>query len=851
MRLCSRWITGLLAAILMVSGCVRSKKKGQPQISAEQNPEENYIKAGPRTKVMSAEQLQALVSLNEAGEMIFQSASLQGTQNLLSTPTFGEGDILVLGTHPAVPQGALRKVKSIKVDGAQVILQTEPAALTDAIEDARVRITIPLDPTQARETLTPVDGISAQDPALLKLLDEKQGLYFGINDYVLVDVDGNKATKNDQVVLNGNLGVDAGADFVFNIEGFELKEISFSVHGSQTGSLAMTGTGSSSFKEKVNISLLYYTPIVLSIGGFPVVITPSLGIALGAEGEINGKFRTSAKEEAKIKIGVGYKDGSFEPIKEGSVDGQAEPPVLQTANLSARAFASIRGNISIYGSTGAYAGMEGFARFSANLVEDSCYKAYAGVGAQAGLFAGILGLKLGDYDKSWDLVSKEIGIGSCNVKGATGQDAQAYSWLYPEPTEDDVNSYPFVPRFDATADASLVAARSRNRNGYAMKMAANGAVPYYRDTQSTMVESFRSIKALKDGGSVLTGSTTGPVVIRLDSKGSVLWSYLYKLSGTYDIGAITESPHDGSLVIAGQISTTDDGNDDMFLMKLNASGELLWAKRLKGAANADIIYAVKILANDTIVVAGSYGNTGSLTGIDASESTQAKFGWLAVLDAQGNVQRSKIYSSQAVIDLAPVNGGADGFVLGGYTERTVSGNLIRVPWVMRTQADGTVAWRQGLLEHVLPQSVFVGADGILVSGIRNFTYGEGRLNHDGWLAQLSASGNVLWARSYGSALEDGLLFAFQAANGRIQAGGYQIPGPRQMKLWYLSLAAAGDGSFREGSGFSSSNNSAALFTPPLSYTDAPLTPVSLAPVRENWDRTLKPGSIAFEDIAGP
>jgi hypothetical protein len=220
-----RLIFGLLVATLMASGCVRKKNKNPLQATGEQNPEETYIKAGPRTKVLSVEQLQALVSLNEAGEMIFQNSPLQGQQNLLAAPSFAEGDILVLAPHQAAPQGALRKIKSLMVQDAQVVLQTEPAALTEAIEEARVHMTIPLDPSQAQETLTPLEGIAAQNPTMLKLLDEKQGLYFGINDYVLVDIDGNKTTKNDQVILNGNLGVNAGADFIFRIEAFELKEI--------------------------------------------------------------------------------------------------------------------------------------------------------------------------------------------------------------------------------------------------------------------------------------------------------------------------------------------------------------------------------------------------------------------------------------------------------------------------------------------------------------------------------------------------------------------------------------------------------------------------------------------------
>ncbi|MDQ3235534.1 MAG: hypothetical protein M3Q07_27300, partial [Pseudobdellovibrionaceae bacterium] len=424
--------------------------------------------------------------------------------------------------------------------------------------------------------------------------------------------------------------------------------------------------------------------------------------------------------------------------------------------------------------------------------------------------------------------------------------------LYTEPSEDDSQDYPrFIPHYDTTVDEALIVARTRNRNGYALKIAPNGAVPFYQDSQSTHAETWNSIKALKDGGSVLAGASASPVIIKLDTKGTVVWSYFYKLGGVYSIGSITESVTDGSLVVGGQIYTADDANEDMFVMKLTAQGDLVWAKRLKGPYNTDMIHTVEILNDQSIAIGGSYGITTGMTGIDPIDNTQAQMGWVALLDTQGNVLRSKLYSSQAVIDIAAVNGGADGLMLAGFTDRTVSGNLVRVPWVMRIQADGSVAWRQGLLEHVRPQSLAVGMDGILLAGIRNFTFSDARVNHDGWLAQLSMSGNVLWARTFGSAKEDGLLYASQAANGRILAGGYHIPAARTVKPWLLNLSASGDGTFRDSSGFTSSNNSASLFTPPLSYTDAPLTSQDVSPVRENWDRTLKPGSIAVEDIAGP
>lgn len=836
---------GFLAFLALFPGCHRSKSRSGGADSKIKV--EGYVTPGPNTRILTAKESASLLKVDETGMLIFSADIVPPQQNLVATAPFHAGQVIVMGTHAQAPQGLLRKVTSVVTLANGFAVATAPATLADAIQDADVRISYPLDQSGAKETMSPKEGVSPQDPSSLRLSAEQQGFYFGLNDFVVADIDGDKNTKDDQVVLNGNFGVDLGVDITFKIKSFSVKEASFSIKGSESGTLALKGNGGVAFKESLDISLLHYPPVVVTIGAFPLVLTASLGVGVGAEGEGSGAFSASAHEEAHITLGAGYVDGSFGPITAGDVTGKAESPQIDTASFSSRAYGSVRGELSVYGSSGGYVSMEGFAAFSASMNATDCYLAKAGLGVQAGLFVGIFGIEAADYEKSWELAAKEIGKGSCNIKGATGQDPQAYSWLYQEPTTDNLVE---GGAFDVTSDGGLIAARGRNVRGYVLKINRGGDVGFYRDSQTANSESYRRIKALKDGGSVIVGSSVDPVVTRLDQSGAVKWAYKYGYSATYFVPAVDEGG-DGSIVFGGRIYNAVDPNDDMLVAKLNAAGDVLWSKRLKGAQNIDRVNTIKVLPDNRIVLAGTYGITAATDGVDPEDKIKGSLGWLAILSADGAVQQSKLYSAHEIVDAVPINGGGDGFLVLGFTERTVSDSLVRVPWVMKLKSDGTVDWRQGLLEQVSPTSIALAADGgALVAGIRNFAFGD-KSKQDGWLARFSPSGTVAWARQFGSEKEDGLLFVHQRGDGRILAGGYNVPAANTVRPWFLSLAASGEGTFKSDSGYASANTSATLFTPPLSYIDAPLTPSDITFAREEWQRTLTKLPMSSEMIAGP
>jgi quercetin 2,3-dioxygenase len=143
-------------------------------------------------------------------------------------------DVVVAGIfEPLLPFGTLRRVQTIDRSGGAVVLTTVPAALAEAIERAHIRQKIPLreDNVQA----VTADGVvqEALGP---------DGLYFGLNDVVLYDGDGQPGA-HDQVMLNGNIGIVPDLELEIDLDGFSLEEATVAIVGEISGNLNIGSGG--------------------------------------------------------------------------------------------------------------------------------------------------------------------------------------------------------------------------------------------------------------------------------------------------------------------------------------------------------------------------------------------------------------------------------------------------------------------------------------------------------------------------------------------------------------------------------------------------------------------------------
>ena len=140
----------------------------------------------------------------------------------------------------------------------------------------------------------------------------------------------------------------------------------------------------------------------------------------------------------------------------------------------------------------------------------------------------------------------------------------------------------------------------------------------------TFHEMGQSITTTPDGGLVLTGYTSSNdgdfggmnkgdydiFIIKLDAQGNVLWKKTYGGS-KYDYGQSITTTSDGGSVLTGTTFSNDGdfngmnkGDADIFVIKLDTNGEIQWKKTYGGSGN-DYGYSIITTPDSGLVLTGS------------------------------------------------------------------------------------------------------------------------------------------------------------------------------------------------------------------------------------------------------
>ena len=165
-----------------------------------------------------------------------------------------------------------------------------------------------------------------------------------------------------------------------------------------------------------------------------------------------------------------------------------------------------------------------------------------------------------------------------------------------------------------------------------------------------------SIQQTTDGGYIVAGtsrsSANGDVtgtnhgtydywIVKLDGSGNIVWNKLLGGSGSetaYDIQQTT----DGGYIVAGSsntpangdVSGVNHGGNDYWIVKLDGSGNIVWNKLL-GGNGIEAAYRIVQTTGGSYLVAGS--STSSFNGdVTPTNHGQADF-WIIRLDANGNI----------------------------------------------------------------------------------------------------------------------------------------------------------------------------------------------------------------------
>jgi hypothetical protein len=172
-----------------------------------------------------------------------------------------------------------------------------------------------------------------------------------------------------------------------------------------------------------------------------------------------------------------------------------------------------------------------------------------------------------------------------------------------------------------------------------IKLNANGDKVWAKVFGGSLFDAPQAITSTADGGAVITGSThsnqSGNVgtnhgnsdlwVIKVNTNGDIVWNSL--LGGTeYEAGSAVVETADKGYLIAGYSDSKDgdvgvtQGGDDLWVLKINSNGRILWSKTFGGTAND----------NESDVLLNADGSF-YVSGITASNSHGGADGWLLKL----------------------------------------------------------------------------------------------------------------------------------------------------------------------------------------------------------------------------
>ncbi len=156
-----------------------------------------------------------------------------------------------------------------------------------------------------------------------------------------------------------------------------------------------------------------------------------------------------------------------------------------------------------------------------------------------------------------------------------------------------------------------------NSDVYVVKLSASGSLQWSKTIGGTNHESGNSICQSRDGSYVIAGYTTSfgagnadVYVVKLDASGNLEWTKTIGGAGS-DSGKSIHRTSDGGIVVGGSTKSYGEGYADYFIVKLDTQGNSCEAMQSGGIqGSGGVISSAGSVVTDNKGFVGSGGNAG-------------------------------------------------------------------------------------------------------------------------------------------------------------------------------------------------------------------------------------------------
>lgn len=247
----------------------------------------------------------------------------------------------------------------------------------------------------------------------------------------------------------------------------------------------------------------------------------------------------------------------------------------------------------------------------------------------------------------------------------------------------------------------------------------------------------------------------------------------------YPLGNIIASTPDGGYVIAGNTLGNDGdvtgnhGGADAWIIKVNSADGVDW-KNTFGGTNADYVYAITTTSDGGYIFTGQTKSTNT----DIPLNKGGFDLWIVKLDASGNKVWQKTYGGsldETGYALTKTTDG--GYLVGAQTQSSdgdVTGNHGGGDdWIIKLDANGTLLWQKTYggslsenINYILPTpdgNFMVSASSASTNSDLSTVAHHG--GNDAWLFKIDGAGNILWQKEYGGSGSEGTGTLFNTSDG--------------------------------------------------------------------------------------
>lgn len=284
----------------------------------------------------------------------------------------------------------------------------------------------------------------------------------------------------------------------------------------------------------------------------------------------------------------------------------------------------------------------------------------------------------------------------------------------------------------------------------------------------------------------LTNGQKDFYVVRLDAIGTKLWEKAYGGSGNDVANAVLPLRDGSGYIVAGETGSRDKnvtknaGGVDFWLVKLGPKGDLLWEKTFGGTGNEQI-RGIWETADGYILV----GPTDSKNG-DITENKGKTDIFIVKVDKDGRMLWKKTFGGPEIDDAYDITATTDGNIMVVGTSASPTGDLGGTnggfdAFILKLSQDGRLIWSKhfgGTLNEgasSIQQTLTKEQVEYLVAGTSSSKDGtllENKGKNDAWLYKVSGQGDMIWQKVVGGKSDDQFLDAKEVPGGDYVAIGF-------------------------------------------------------------------------------